>query len=525
MIRKWSLLFRAGALPAGLLGMLLLTSCQSNDIPYGEPDASSREWRRQAEQARIQPVPVPEEPPVYLDAPDTGDPDAAQAAPPPLPTVKVEDLTLAREIDTAVLLRAMARGAGISILLGDEVGGPIRLSVESDTAWDTLFTDIIETKGLAYEWDGTILKVLSQSDINRQTAIEEALRQREMARQERLEAKPQRLGLYRVKYADSTRLAESVKSGLNLGGEPGAAANISLIPDPDSGLLIVNAPPATMERIMRLAASLDQPARQILIEATIVQTNSETARDLGVQWGAYFPTQDDGNLQVGIGTDPTEWDGFNANFPADFSREDAGFTFGAIRSTSNQVLRAQLTALQKDGRLEIISSPSITTLDKQTAVIESGEERPFQSASGTGLNTTPTVEFKEALLSLEVTPQVIDGEWIKLQINTSKDEFDDTSAVIIDGTLQVPIITRSASTLLYLADGQTTVIGGLSSQSENDGETGIPLLKDLPLLGPAFRNTVNRSSFSDTLIFITPHVLPTSAPGAAGDNPVNPKAP
>lgn len=509
-----------GLLP---LPMLLLTGgCQNPDQGYGQPDANAREWREKAELAQAQPVPVPEEGPLFFkDDPKTEEASVEPPAP-PLPTVPVETMSLNREVQLPVLLRAMAKGAGITMIIGDEVDGTVRLNLAEMTAWDELFTQLLETKGLIYEWDGSIMRVLSQADIDRQTATEQALKAREEARRDRLQSAPQELALYRVRYADSARLAASLRAGLDIREED--AGRVTLTPDEDTGLLIINAPPNIIERSLRLAERLDQPARQILIKATIVQTTSETARELGVQWGMYLPNEDNGRLQIGVGSDPADWDGFNANFPADFTMEDGGFTFGAIRTTPDQVLRAQLTALQKDGRLKIISNPSITTLDKQTALIESGEERPFQSASGTGLNTTPTVEFKEALLSLEVTPQVIDGQWIKLQIQTSKDEFDDTGAVIIDGTLQVPIITRSASTLLYLADGQTTVIGGLSTQSENDGESGIPFLKDVPLLGYAFRNTTTRSSFSDTLIFITPHILP-AAPVAAASSPPDPAAP
>src|SRR5690606_16781695 len=152
--------------------------------------------------------------------------------------------------------------------------------------------------------------------------------------------------------------------------------------------------------------------------------------------------------------------------------------------------------------LHIVSSPSITTLDKQTALIESGEERPFQSSQGAGAATTSVVEFKKALLTLEVTPQVIDGRWIKLRIRTTKDEFDDSRQVIIEGTVQVPVITRSATTQLYLADGQTTVIGGLSTESAINQSAGLPVLNRIPGLRHLFGSDDNRNSFSDTLIFL-----------------------
>ena len=152
-----------------------------------------------------------------------------------------------------------------------------------------------------------------------------------------------------------------------------------------------------------------------------------------------------------------------------------------------------------------------------TAVIESGEERPCASSAGSGISAISQIEFKKAVLRLEVTPHVIDENWVKLDINTTKDEFDDTRAIIIDGNVQVPILTRSAITSLYLADGQTTVIGGLSSEIESLQEAGIPVLKNLPGLGGFFRNRASRNSLSDTLIFITPHILPQAEKGKTQD--------
>lgn len=487
----------------------IIAGCQHPDNQYGQADAESREWRQTALETHAQPIPMPPPQPDPDEAgivriPATTAVEAEVSRPrPALPDVPVEHLIMTEEADLAVFLRALAKGAQVNLLIGEHVSGPIRLTLPQATGWDTLFQMVVQAHGLHYEWHGQLLRVLAREDIERQIAIERSLKDRELARELRKQSEPLELGLYRVRYADTGRLAESLRSGLaQLMGPEGV---FTVIPDEDSGLVILHAPPSRMEQVMRLAQNLDQPAYQVLIEATIVQTNSETARDLGFQWGAFYPGRNSGTTQLGTAVSP---DGWNMNFPAGFSGAEAGFSFGAIRETSNQILQAQLTALQKDGRLRIISTPSITTLDKQLAKIESGEERPFQSASGTGATTTPTVEFKKALLTLEVTPQVIDGRWIKLSINTTKDDFDDSRAVIIDGRLQVPIITRGANTTLYLADGQTTVIGGLSTQSDNDGESGIPFLKDIPFFGNLFRNTTNRTSFNDTLIFITPQILP-----------------
>lgn len=495
----------------GLL-LMLLGGCE-NPVkePYGKPDAATREWRDRARSGHEISLPRPQTEPVNFGR-LADQPAEEEAEPqPPLPRIPVTELELVEDVDLAVFLRMLARGAEVNLLLGENVGGPIRMSLPQDLDWATIFGRVVEAHGLHYDWDGELLRVLAREDLQRQIALEETLRQREEARESRRKAEPLQMELYRVRYADVGRLAQSIRQALGESAEEGRG-RLSIIPDADSGLLVVQAPPSRIEDVRRLARSLDQPAHQILIEATIVQTNSETARDLGFQWGySSIDTGSGGELNLGSSLNPDDW---NMNFPADFDGDSPGFSFGLLETQgTTKILQAQLTALQDDGRLKIISTPSVTTLDKQTAVIESGEERPFQSASGTGATTTQTVEFKEALLSLEVTPQVIDGEWIKLGIETSKDEFDDSKAVVINGTVQVPVIKRSANTLLYLANGQTTVIGGLSTQTENDSETGIPLLKDIPLFGALFRNTVNRSAFSDTLIFITPYILPERVPG------------
>lgn len=495
-------------------GLVLAVGCTSSE-------EAARAAAREAEVQRLQErseetpsLPLPD-----LIPPRVPEPAEADEAPEvttsveALPTMPVKDIDMGREADLAVVMRALARGADVNLLLGRAVSGPVLLNLPKETTWDRLFEMIVETHGLHYEFRDGLLRVMAQEDVERQIALERSLKEREEAREERQRAEPLTVELYRVRYADVEMLAESVEAGLaELGQEE---LTLSLVPDADSGLLIIHASPRKIPEILKLVESLDQPAYQVLIEATIVQANSETARELGMQWGVSHTAADQG--RVAIGTTPNP-DGFNSNFPARFDPGDPGFIFGLSRTSGNQLLQAQLSALQKDGRLNILSSPSITTIDKQTAIIESGEERPFQSATGTGIASTPTVEFKKALLSLEVTPQVIDGYWIKLKINTTKDEFDDSRPILIDGTLQVPILTRMATTNLYLADGQTTVIGGLSTDTESEQIEGIPLLKNLPLLGPLFRSTNTRTALSDTLIFITPRILPERiAPGDLSD--------
>jgi type IV pilus assembly protein PilQ len=270
-------------------------------------------------------------------------------------------------------------------------------------------------------------------------------------------------------------------------------------------------------------ASLDRPTSQIRIEARIVEASSDTARELGIEWGGYYRTgSGDRNFWVAPGvnsfTDTTddatpglgEGDGATLQpsagliqqLPGILSeiRDGSGLNIGFFgERIGDYVLGVQLSALERAGKLRILSSPSISTLDNQTATIESGREVPFQTVDEGEVN----VEFKEAVLRLEVTPHLIGDDTLKLRIVTNKDELDFSNTV--DGNPTV--ITKRARTNVLLRDGQTTVIGGLRKETLSDSERGIPYLMDIPLLGRLFRRDSKNENMEEILIFITPRVL------------------
>jgi type IV pilus assembly protein PilQ len=373
---------------------------------------------------------------------------------------------------------------------------------------------------LHYDLEDDPLRIFSVKDVEGNIAMEQALHDQLQAAEQRKRSEPMIISMVRVHYADIDRLASSVRATMSFAANQDSAdegltgeglgseierTGFMVKADTDTGQLIMHGVPSDIAQARRLIQGLDQPTYQILIEMNIVQANNVVARQLGVQWGV-FDIRDGGDLTIGTTPNPS---GYNSNFPAAFDRLlGPGFIYGASLERGNQILQAQLSALQKDGRLNIVSRPSITTLDQLTAVIESGEERPYASSNGTGIAAVSQVEFKKAVLRLEVTPHVIDENWVKLDINTNKDDFDDTRSIIIDGNIQTPILTRSAITSLYLANGQTTVIGGLSTETKSNQEEGIPFLKGIPGIGAMFRNRDGNDAFTDTLIFITPHILP-----------------
>ena len=509
-----------------LAATLLIGGCAIKPRTAGD-DTTYKTWKQFAEDS-TQTVPPAPEFPLMRDFHREEVAALELSRSERLPQIPVRNMVITREMDVGVLLRALADAADLNIIISNHVSGPVLVSLRRETRWDRLFLAITEAHGLHYNLDNDLLQIFSVEDVQSNIAMEKALHEELQAAEQRKRSEPMVMSMVRVRYADIEKLADSVRAtmqaivadqdpgavpGATPGAVPGAVPGATpgaegtgfmVKADLESGLLIIHGIPSDIAQARKLIQGLDQPTYQILIEASIVQANTEVARQLGVQWGV-FDVSNGGKLTTGI---TPNVGGFNSNFPAGIDPIGAGFTYGASLVRGSQILQAQLAALQKDGRLNIVSRPSITTLDQLTAIIESGEERPFASTSGSGIAAVSEVEFKKAVLRLEVTPHVIDKNWVKLDLNTTKDDFDDTRAVIIDGNAQVPIITRSAITSLYLANGQTTVIGGLSSESKSLQEEGVPFLKNIPGLGGMFRNRAGRKSFSDTLIFITPHILP-----------------
>lgn len=515
------------------LGMVLGASMLIGgcSIPLQKPsetasdDATYKAWKQVAADSAMTAPPAPD----FSAMRDFHLEEEAAALksslPDPLPQIPIKNMVLSQEMDVGVLLRTLADAADLNVIISNNVSGPVHVSLRHETRWDHLFLAITEARGIHYDLKDDLLSIFSVQDIQGKIAMEEALHEQSVVAEKRLRSEPMIVEMVRIHYADIDNLTASVSATmLAVGADDEATteessaevevARFSIKAAKDTGQVILHGIPSDITQARRLIQGLDQPAYQILIEASIVQANNEIARQLGVQWGV-FDVSSSGEMTTGLTPSidalTPSIDGFKSAFPAGFSAAGNGFIYGASRIRGSQLLQAQLSALQKDGRLNIVSRPSITTLDQLTAVIESGEERPFTSSAGSGVAAVAQVEFKKAALRLEVTPHVIDTNWVKLDINTTKDEFDDTRSVVVDGNVQTPILTRSAVTSLYLATGQTTVIGGLSSESKSLQVEGIPFLKNIPGLGKMFQNSSNRDSFSDTLIFITPHILPRGA--------------
>ncbi|TAM28842.1 MAG: type IV pilus secretin PilQ, partial [Rhodanobacter sp.] len=266
--------------------------------------------------------------------------------------------------------------------------------------------------------------------------------------------------------------------------------------------------------IRKLVAELDKPVRQVLIESRIVIATDSFERDLGVKWGASGQrTNPSGQvLQIGgplasttTGTSTTTGpSGLNVNLPV---TSPAGAVGLAILG-KNYALDLELSAAQTEGRGEVISSPRVITANQQEADIRQGQEIGYVTyQGGVGGSGTPTasVQFKDAVLELKVTPTITADNRIYLAINVKKDALN---KMVTTPNGQVPLIdTRSVNTSALVDNGQTVVLGGIYEITKNDSVVKVPGLGDIPVLGVLFRQTTRKNDKAELLIFVTPRIL------------------
>jgi type IV pilus assembly protein PilQ len=491
------------------MGVVLMGLCLgcAND-KAAEKDPFFGKWKEQAEQSkayspdrRVRSIELSEKAKEStLEERDRAFPER------PLPAQKVS--LRMHETDVPVLLRALARLVDQNIMINADVKGKININAK-DAPWDQVFQGILRTRGLTYSWEGDIIRIMTIEDMEHDIKIDSIQEKRKVQEIGLKRVEPLVTRIIEIDYADADKLKENLQAFLTKDREGKPRGSVMV--DEHTNALIIQAIRDDIVRMTPLIQELDRPTPQILIEANIVETTRETARKLGIQWGGLYrhgdywitPGANTGGVMeqpLGQVIDPTS--GFGANFPAELN-DDIGLTLGYVTQDAGKyLLNIQLSALQEEGKLNILSSPSITTVDNQKASIESGAEIPYQTINENG---DIEIEWKEATLKLQVTPHVIDLRLLKLEIETSKDEVDFTNTV---GTQGNPtILTKKAETNVILLDGQTTVIGGLSKETTTGADSGVPWFMDIPVLGYLFKKEARETEMEEVLIFITPHIL------------------
>ena len=405
-----------------------------------------------------------------------------------------------QDIEVRAVLQLLADFTGLNMVVSDTVSGRITLRLKN-VPWDQAMDIILKTRGLSMRRNDNVVLVAPTEEI----AAREKL---ELESQQQIEElAPLRSELVQVNYAKAGDLAALLKSAENkLISERGS---VSI--DERTNTLLVQDTAAKLSEVRALVTSLDIPVRQVLIESRIVIAINDYARDLGVRLGGSGSGRIDGNYGIingGVGppgavnpdNNPlldTAAGNLLVNLPATAATSGVNMVIGKLGS---YLLRLELTAMQQEGKGEIVSSPRVITSDQNKATIKQGVEVPYQEAASSGATT---VSFKEAVLQLEVTPHITPDDRVIMDLKVNKDSPDFTRAVL--GV--PPIDTRSVETAVLVDNGETVVLGGVFERTKSKRTERVPFFGDLPYLGFMFKQEAIDDQNSELLIFVTPKIL------------------
>lgn len=391
-----------------------------------------------------------------------------------------------QDIDVRSVLQLIADFTDLNLVASDTVQGNITLRLQS-VPWDQALDLVLKTKGLDQRKVGNVLLVAPAEEIASRER-QELENQQQMA-----ELAPLRRELIQINYAKAAQIASLFQQVT--GGQESAERG-SVTVDDRTNSIIAYQTQERLEELRRIVAQLDIPVRQVMIEARIVEVNEDYSKELGVRWGGSF------GRSAGS-TASTNWSASGAvggnNF-VDLGATGATSGIGIGFMTNHALLDLQLSAMEKTGNGKIVSQPKVVTSDKETAKILKGAEIPYQEASSSGSTST---SFKEAALSLEVTPQITPDNRIIMEVKVTKDEPDFANA--LNGV--PPIKKNEVNANILVADGETSVIGGVFSEQIQSSESIVPGLGRIPVIGRLFRHKLNTSNKTELLVFITPRVL------------------
>jgi type IV pilus assembly protein PilQ len=385
------------------------------------------------------------------------------------------------------ILQLIAEVSDLNIIAGDDVKGTITLRLV-DVPWDQALDLIMDIKGLGMLREGNVARIMPKEQIRK-------MREEQFASARALEKLEDMVTeVVTVNYSNVDDVAKRSKEYLTERGK--------IIEDVRNKNLIVTDIPSVVASIKELVALVDTPERQVLIEARIVEANSNFSRDLGVNWGITYNNDPGGTTENVLGVT-----GLGGNFalsPSSIALGSAGFA-SAFRFGNTVldkvVLDMRLSALESSGQGRIISTPRVTTLNGQEAEIAQGTEIPYTTTSDEGTKT----EFKKAELSLKVKPEINPDGSVFLAIEARNDS---KGAIVptVDG-YAVAIDTKKAETKVLVQDGETTVIGGIFIEDKSSLDSGVPWLMKIPILGYLFKSRSVNEERRELLIFITPRIL------------------
>ena len=398
-----------------------------------------------------------------------------------------------QDVEVRSILQLIADFAGLNLVAGQSIEGRMTLRL-MDVPWDEALDLVLSINGLGERRTGSVLLVAPADEIVEQERLELE------HRKARAELAPLTRAFIRLRYADATALANLLGDGAVL------SARGRVLVDPRTNSLVVTDTAANLAELRSVIEQLDSPVRQVQIEARVVNANANFSEELGINFGgavftsnALSPIEDDrpGNDGSRHAEDLVGRLGIDG---------DGASTIAVGIADARYLLDVQLSAMAADGRAEIVARPSVITADKRRATIESGVEIPFQQATKSGATS---IAFKDAVLQLEVTPQITPNERIVMDLTVKQD----TVGRIYHG---VPSINTTRITTQVLVDnGQSVVLGGIFQTDRHQATVRTPLLGDLPGIGRLFQRTLERDDKQELYVFITPSIIQEPSGGQA----------
>ncbi|MDV6316632.1 type IV pilus secretin PilQ [Idiomarina sp. HP20-50] len=369
------------------------------------------------------------------------------------------------------LIQLLADQHQLNVLITDKIDGNTSLKLNG-VAWLDAFETLITSHGLDINLQGTLLKI-------------------GIADNQQNNSSEHRSILLSVNFAKATDLAKLLKNEQQSFLSPTGAVSV----DERTNTLIVRDTPTQLETIRQLVSNLDVPVKQVLIEARMVTVKANVSRELGIRWGA---------SKYGLAI-PEDAGTFIKGMQIDLPASNPAGTFAAnlARLSDDILLDLELTALERENKAEIITSPKIFTSNQQPAYIEQGTEIPYVETAAHG---TTAVQFKKAVMGLSVTPQITPNNHVLMELTITQNTRGDTVATPTGPA--VAIDTQEMSTRVLAKNGETIVLGGIFQEHNLTDDSRIPILGSLPLLGNLFSHQQQRDEKRELMIFVTPTILP-----------------
>lgn len=418
--------------------------------------------------------------------------------------------------DVRALLRLMAEELGLNAVISETVTGTTTL-VLKDVPADQVIDIIFQQKGLDMRKKGNIIMIAPRDEIATREKLEFE------SKQQISELEPLKLEQFQLNYQKAADIARLLAGMPLTGGAAGPAQRIlskrgSAVADPQSNIIFINDIPSKLEEIRSFINAIDVGARQVLIEARVVEASDSFNRSIGTKLN--FLNQKQSTLggsgwnvtggQITPGTttptvtNPTQTtpQTIGVNLPS-YTSKGGTLALSLFNSNLTKFLNLEIAALESDGIGKIISSPRVITANNVKAKIEDGTEVPYVTTQTTGTSITQTVSFKPAKLSLEATPQITPEGTVRMALVVKKEEPDWTKAVLGNP----PIKSSIVETNVVVENGGTVVIGGVFITKTEDTVEKVPLLGDIPFLGWLFKYKKDVGERRELLVFITPRVI------------------